>query len=77
MYLKLDDLKISSNQDLSFLNEYTKKIKDLAKDNKYIKIENESNQLAIQLINNFNYNKYILEAREYAKKPMFEAYNKE
>lgn len=77
MYLKFDNLEISSNQDLSFLNEYTNKIIELSKNNKYIKIEDNSSKLAIELINNFNYNKYLLEARGYANNPMFEAYSKE
>lgn len=77
IYLMLKNLKIVSEQDLRLYNNYIEKIKEVAKENKYIKYSDSESQEAMELLNNLNVDNIKNDIDKYLSKPMLEAYKKE
>ncbi len=77
IYLMLKDLEIVSEQDLSLYNNYIEKVKEVAKENKYIKYSDSESQEAMEILNNLNVDNIKNDIDKYLSKPMLEAYKKE
>ncbi len=76
IYIMLKELDLISNEDLEYYEEYIDKLKELAKENKYIKYSDEESQEVMNLLNNLEIDNIKSDINRYLNKPMLEAYKK-
>ena len=76
MYLLLKKLNISQ-ENLDYLEEMIEKVKNIAKDNKYIKYSDKNSQKVMSIFKSLSPNKIISEWKSIFEKPMFYVYKKD
>ncbi len=76
-YLLIEKLNISDKKWIKEFEYYLEKLKDIAKQNKYIKIENPENKQIVNIIKNINLNKINNDINELTNTPLLEVYKKE
>jgi len=77
IYVLLKDLKIVNNSQIKELKDSIEKLKEIAKENKYIKIEDRQTKEALKLLSQANPTKFFQDSKAFLEKPMFKAYKKE
>lgn len=76
MYLLLQDFNISQ-ENLDFFNTQIEKIKEVAKENKYIKYSDANSAQALNILKSLTPNKILSDWKTVLSNPMFEAYKKD
>lgn len=77
IYLLLKELNITDEKWVEDIKEYLTKLEEIAKQNKYIKYEDNATKMSLELIKNLNPTNISSDLNTVFAKPMFEAYKKE
>lgn len=77
VYLLLKELNITDEKWVEDIKEYLDKLKEIAKQNKYIKYEDNATKMSLELIKSLNPTNISSDLNTVFAKPMFEAYKKE
>jgi len=77
IYLLIKELNITDEKWVEDLKEYLDKLEEIAKQNKYIKYEDNATKMSLELIQNLNPANISNDLNTVFAKPMFEAYKKE
>ena len=76
IYLLLKNLNISQ-ENIDFIETQIEKIKEVAKENKYIKYDDENTRQALNILRTLTPSKILADWKSILSEPMFEAYKKE
>lgn len=77
IYLLFKELNITDEKWVEDIKEYLDKLKEIAKQNKYIKYEDNATKMSLELIKSLNPTNISNDLNTVFAKPMFEAYKKE
>lgn len=77
IYLLLKDFNILNEKWVESIKIYLDKVKEIAKENKYIKYEDQNNKLTFAMLKNLNPANVKSDLNWLLEKPLFEAYKKE